>query len=193
MLLLVPFTSLLLSTARKITLHIRIRSSKWRVSVSGINQVTCCVRQLLYYSPPNREAVPLTWMFWKKRRYIVVFMAFLGFFNVYSLRVNLSVGIVAMTENRTVEYANGTIGYVSAYTLSSLPCGTQWKSFECICTQQEQDFPWNSKERGLILSSFFWGYITTQFLGGLFGARIGGNLVSQRITKFNSKQGPIYN
>lgn len=40
-------------------------------------------------------------------------MAFFGFFNVYSLRVNLSVGIVAMTENRTIHYENGTIGYVS--------------------------------------------------------------------------------
>lgn len=39
-------------------------------------------------------------------------MAFFGFFNVYALRVNLSVAIVAMTENRTVHYDNGTIGYV---------------------------------------------------------------------------------
>lgn len=40
-------------------------------------------------------------------------MAFFGFFNAYTLRVNLSVGIVAMTENRTVHYENGTIGYVN--------------------------------------------------------------------------------
>lgn len=91
-------------------------------------------------------------MFWKKRRYIVVMMAFFGFFNVYSLRVNLSVGIVAMTENRTVVYPNGTIGH-------------------------EQYFDWNSTEQGLILSSFFYGYILTQFLGGYFGSRIGGNWV----------------
>lgn len=43
---------------------------------------------------------------------------------------------------------------------------------------QEQEFPWDSKDRGLILSSFFWGYIMTQFIGGLLGARLGGNLVS---------------
>lgn len=58
------------------------------------------------------EEEPLSWMFWRKRRYIVTMMAFFGFFNVYALRVNLSVGIVAMTELRPVEYANGTIGYV---------------------------------------------------------------------------------
>lgn len=62
---------------------------------------------------PLVETQPLTWKFWQKRRYIVVLLAFFGFFNVYTLRVNLSVGIVAMTENRTVHYANGTIGYVS--------------------------------------------------------------------------------
>ncbi|XP_031633346.1 vesicular glutamate transporter 1 [Contarinia nasturtii] len=98
------------------------------------------------------EIEPLSWKFWQKRRYIVVLMAFLGFFNVYSLRVNLSVGIVAMTEYRTVYYPNGTVGY-------------------------EQEFAWDSKDRGLILSSFFWGYILTQFIGGLLGSKIGGNLV----------------
>lgn len=43
--------------------------------------------------------------------------------------------------------------------------------------RQEQDFPWDTKERGMILSAFFIGYLTTQFVGGLYGARIGGNLV----------------
>lgn len=109
-------------------------------------------------------------------------MAFLGFFNVYSLRVNLSVGIVAMTEKRSVEYENGTIGYVSG-TLQLKGYNyflVQIAKFKFICSRQEQDFPWNTKERGLILSSFFWGYITTQFLGGLFGAKIGGNLVNMK-------------
>ena len=64
------------------------------------------------FSGVYEEKEKLTWMFWKKRRYIVVMMAFFGFCNVYSLRVNLSVAIVAMTENRTVHYENGTVGYV---------------------------------------------------------------------------------
>lgn len=42
---------------------------------------------------------------------------------------------------------------------------------------QEQYFPWDSRERGLILSSFFYGYILTQFAGGYFGSRLGGNWV----------------
>ncbi|XP_001849053.2 sialin [Culex quinquefasciatus] len=92
------------------------------------------------------------WMFWKRRRYMVVFMAFLGFFNVYALRVNLSVAIVAMTEVRDVDYGNGTVG-------------------------QEQYFDWSSKEQGFVLSSFFYGYILTPFLGGFISNKFGGNYV----------------
>ncbi|ETN58282.1 Sialin, Sodium/sialic acid cotransporter [Anopheles darlingi] len=92
------------------------------------------------------------WMFWKRRRYIVVFLAFFGFFNVYSLRVNLSVAIVAMTENRTIEHPNGTVSY-------------------------EQEFDWDSTTKGYVLSSFFYGYIFTQLLGGYISNALGGNYV----------------
>lgn len=80
-----------------------------------------------------RETRPL----WKKRRYLVVLLAFFGFINIYTLRINLSIGIVAMTENRTVEHSDGSVTY-------------------------EQYFDWNSKQQGLVLSSFFYGYIFTQ-------------------------------
>lgn len=53
------------------------------------------------------------------RRNIVGLLAFLGFFNVYTLRVNLSVAIVAMTKNHTVVAENGTVHYVSAAILST--------------------------------------------------------------------------
>lgn len=38
---------------------------------------------------------------------------------------------------------------------------------------QVQDFPWSSKEQGLLLSSFFYGYIFTQLPGGWLAPRIG--------------------
>jgi hypothetical protein len=49
------------------------------------------------------------------RRYLVAFLAFLGFWNVYALRVNLSVAIVAMTSNYTVHLDNGTTIQVRLY------------------------------------------------------------------------------
>jgi ACS family sodium-dependent inorganic phosphate cotransporter len=36
-----------------------------------------------------------------------------------------------------------------------------------------KEFDWNSKEQGLVLSSFFYGYITSQILGGYLATRIG--------------------
>lgn len=36
------------------------------------------------------ESLPL----WRKRRYLLVVLVFLGFINIYTLRINLSVGIV---------------------------------------------------------------------------------------------------
>ena len=56
------------------------------------------------------------------------------------MRVNLSVAIVAMTEHKIVELANGT------------------------SVQTEPDFDWDSKQKGVVLSSFFYGYITTQVI-----------------------------
>lgn len=90
--------------------------------------------------------------FWRRRRYFVVAMAFCGLFNVYALRVNLSVAIVAMTENRTVVHDDGSTTY-------------------------EQYFPWDSVQKGYILSSFFYGYLCTQVIGGIIAQKIGGSLV----------------
>lgn len=92
---------------------------------------------------------------WKKRRYLLVLLTFLGFINVYTLRINLSVGIVAMTQNTTIEHPDGSVTY-------------------------EQAFDWNSKQKGLILSSFFYGYICTQMIGGFIANKIGGSRVGKK-------------
>jgi ACS family sodium-dependent inorganic phosphate cotransporter len=42
---------------------------------------------------------------------------------------------------------------------------------------QTADFDWDSKTQGLVLSSFFYGYIVTQILGGWLAGRLGGNKV----------------
>lgn len=88
------------------------------------------------------------WKFWKRRRYVVAFMAFLGFFNVYALRANLSIAIVVMTENKPVTIGNDTV-YM-------------------------REFDWDSRLQGYVLSSFFYGYITTQLLGGWLATIVGG-------------------
>ena len=67
--------------------------------------------------------------------------------------MNLSVAIVAMTENKTVHNEDGTTSY-------------------------EEDFDWDSKDKGFALSAFFYGYIATHFVGGILATKYGGHLVS---------------
>lgn len=40
-----------------------------------------------------------------------------------------------------------------------------------------KEFDWSQSQKGLVLSSFFYGYITTQFIGGYVASKIGGNII----------------
>uniref|UniRef100_A0A915KLK4 Sialin n=1 Tax=Romanomermis culicivorax TaxID=13658 RepID=A0A915KLK4_ROMCU len=77
------------------------------------------------------------------RRYYLVILAFLGFFNLYAMRVNFSVAILYMTTNRTIVYPDGS------------------STFNRIPSQ----FSDVAHSRGIVLSAFFYGYILTQLPG----------------------------
>ncbi|CAH1263098.1 SLC17A8 [Branchiostoma lanceolatum] len=104
--------------------------------------------------PDGNERPPISHGVFGKipKRYIVAFMAFLGFCNVYMLRVNLSVAIVAMVSNMSVEHEDGTVTYI-------------------------QEFYWDSKLQGMVLGSFFYGYIVTQIPGGWLATKFGGKVL----------------
>ncbi|KAK5646079.1 hypothetical protein RI129_004543 [Pyrocoelia pectoralis] len=106
-----------------------------------------------HYSVTNISEISYpSWMIWKKRRYVVAILAFFGFFNVYALRVNLSIAVVAMTELKEVVLQNGTTIHI-------------------------REFNWDSKTQGFVLSSFFYGYILTQLIGGWLATKFGGKQI----------------
>ncbi|KAK7871343.1 hypothetical protein R5R35_007602 [Gryllus longicercus] len=102
--------------------------------------------------PPDNDGLDISWKLWKRRRYVVTAMSFFGFFNVFALRVNVSVAVAAMTSIKEVTLENGTV-------------------------IEEQEFDWSTQLQGYILGSYFYGYITTQILGGWLAARLGGNVL----------------
>jgi len=114
----------------------------------------------LYGEQPDKTSWLCRWRI--KRRFVVAILAFFGFVNVYMLRVNLSVAVVAMTTNKTRGF---------------FPNGTE---------ATYPDFDWDSKTQGLILASFFYGYIFTQIPGGYFAiwSRWAPPLEQSRITAF---------
>ncbi|XP_047130016.1 sialin [Hydra vulgaris] len=84
------------------------------------------------------------------KRYVLAILSFFGFFNVYCLRVDLSVALVAMTNNHTRVMFNGTEYLVAP------------------------EFNWSTQLQGHILSAFYYGYLLTQIPGGYIAARFGG-------------------
>uniref|UniRef100_A0A1B6MQM7 Sialin n=1 Tax=Graphocephala atropunctata TaxID=36148 RepID=A0A1B6MQM7_9HEMI len=90
-----------------------------------------------------------SWMFWRRKRHLLTFLAFLGFVKVYLLKVSVGVAVVAMTSPYNTTLDNGTVVEV-------------------------QDFNWDSKMQGVFLSSYFYGQVSSQLFGGWLGARVGG-------------------
>ncbi|KAK0396404.1 hypothetical protein QR680_001706 [Steinernema hermaphroditum] len=88
-----------------------------------------------------------------ERRSFLALLAFFGFANIYAMRANLSVAIVQMTTD-TETIVNGTKKTVEA---------------------EFRD--WNSVTQGTILGAFFYGYVLTQMIGGIWAHRSGGKMV----------------
>lgn len=128
----------------------------------------------------NPKDVP----WWTSCRLGLAVLGFFGFINLYALRVNLSVAIVCMvngtavhlnskteTNNRNSsdpvnQHFDSNCGLVSGNTNQTME-----RKFE------DGEIVWDKTTQGLILGSFFWGYLTTQVLGGWVAAKFGGKRV----------------
>ncbi|XP_071455755.1 sialin-like [Hetaerina americana] len=97
---------------------------------------------------------------WIQQRYIVAIMGALCIMMQYALKVNLSVAIVAMVK----------------HPVSSHPNKTNSSSPE-LKENEEGEFTWSMEVQGYVLSSYYYGYLATQFLGGYAADRWGGKVV----------------
>ncbi|VVB06799.1 unnamed protein product [Arabis nemorensis] len=60
---------------------------------------------------------------------------------------------------------------------SFLLCNMDRVNMSIAILPMSQEFSWNSATVGLIQSSFFWGYLLTQILGGIWADKFGGKVV----------------
>ena len=81
-------------------------------------------------------------------RHVFALMGFLGFANVYAMRVNLSVAIVAMVNSSVI---------LAPRDNSSCP-GDPGNS----TAGGGGEFNWGEREQGWLLGAFFYGYVLTQ-------------------------------
>ncbi|GFQ95872.1 hypothetical protein TNCT_280301, partial [Trichonephila clavata] len=91
----------------------------------------------------------------------------LRMFNIYAMRVNLSVAMVAMVNNTTPMSSNQTYQETECSNLVRYEPPKENEGFK------GEQYNWDSKVQGLILGSFFYGYIATQLPGGILAERIG--------------------
>ncbi|KAI6215332.1 hypothetical protein M3Y94_00373100 [Aphelenchoides besseyi] len=102
------------------------------------------------------------------------FLSFLGCVILYASRSNLSFSLVCMVNNTAIELQNG-------------PALTSKKNSECeINTSNNHtstddrvdgDLLWPKSTQGMLLSAFFWGYTTSQIIGGHLATHYGGRIV----------------
>ena len=94
-------------------------------------------------------------------RLVLVFMGFLGFVHTYSLRVNLSVALVAMvnhTQRVPLSYSEDKSDDICESNESVIETQFGKQGMEV----QGGEFNWDSYTQGTILAAFFYGYLTTQ-------------------------------
>ncbi|XP_050307650.1 sialin-like isoform X2 [Anthonomus grandis grandis] len=102
---------------------------------------------------PEHLKVGSPWLFWQQKRYVLAFLVFLANVNMYTMRTNLSISIVAMTQNRMNLLENGTVENLGP------------------------EFAWSNIAQGYLLSAFFYGYVCTPLLGGWLSKKYGGKLL----------------
>ncbi|XP_077519278.1 sialin-like isoform X2 [Amblyomma americanum] len=109
-------------------------------------------------------------------RHIFVVMGFFALVNVYTLRVNLSVAIVAMVkhpaEAAVVSNGTGSINYTQCQPENNTRFRTTTNPF-VDREGQAARFDWDAQVQGLVLGSFFYGYIVTVLPGGVLAEQLG--------------------
>ncbi|KAH8319216.1 hypothetical protein KR074_002401 [Drosophila pseudoananassae] len=108
-----------------------------------------------------------------KTRHIFGLMGFLGFGVVYAMRVNLSVAIVAMVNQTAIPHSNSSVIDADTCPLPPAPGGNGSAPIPI----REGEFVWDEATQGLVLGSFFYGYVITQVPGGRMAELYGGKRI----------------
>ncbi|CAH1779165.1 unnamed protein product [Owenia fusiformis] len=116
------------------------------------------------YDPPKLKGL--------SRRWTVAFVGFWGMFFNYALRINISRAMICMVKppitNTTEDSTN--------HTMSDDPCIANRNPGNSTILEMAE-FEWSRITQGWVLSSFFFGYMATQLIGGTLAGRLGTKLV----------------
>ncbi|XP_064630117.1 sialin-like isoform X2 [Lineus longissimus] len=127
--------------------------------------------------------------FWFSSRLGLAIIGFFGTLILYSLRINLSVAMVCMVNHTGIAIMregmpislNATIPYnISNMNVNATEA--PWMSEDskrCSgmnvngSSTEDGAFLWDKTSQGILLGSFFWGYLITQLPGGILATKFG--------------------
>ncbi|XP_078504188.1 sialin isoform X3 [Lissotriton helveticus] len=112
---------------------------------------------------PQHQVAPTKVPLCCSARCNLAMLALFGFFMLYALRVNLSVALVDMVEKNASIVDNTTTKTCPDRSSTIVPHTSKGKKYD-----------WDADTQGLILGSFFYGYILTQIPGGYLARKFGG-------------------
>ncbi|XP_065338059.1 putative inorganic phosphate cotransporter, partial [Cloeon dipterum] len=105
---------------------------------------------------------------WIPQRFVLAIMGFFAITNAFTMRLCLSVAIVSMVGNRVGNSSNSSAQV--DLDPNSCPYPPVIEGEKII----PGEFDWDSETVGLILGSFYWGYIFTHLPGGVLSEKWGG-------------------
>eukprot|EP00794_Sanderia_malayensis_P012121 gene12121-13372_t len=99
-------------------------------------------------------------------RFVLAILGHCGILVAYTMRVNLSVGLVAMVNSTSTQQK-----------IKMNPECDTFSGSSNTTSKYVGEFNWDEDTQGLILGSFFYGYLVTQLPGGLLATYFGGKWV----------------
>ncbi|CAL4234030.1 unnamed protein product, partial [Meganyctiphanes norvegica] len=95
-------------------------------------------------------------------RWALALMCCLGSMNIYMVRINLNVAVVAMVKSNTT--AQDVQAECLANDTDTNPSNSSQplKLSENITKVQEGEFEWDEAMQGVLIGSFYYGYLVTQ-------------------------------
>lgn len=124
-----------------------------------------------------------------KARQVLAIIGFCGFAIVYAMRVNLSITIVSMVNHTAINvHTNQSFTDVcplpTPSSNSSVPAviishynNFKFEFIQNFKLQKDGQFAWDERTQGIVLGSFFYGYVLTQIPGGRLAETLGGKLI----------------
>ncbi|XP_046627975.1 putative inorganic phosphate cotransporter [Neodiprion virginianus] len=103
------------------------------------------------------------------QRWVLTVMGCFGMMNVYTMRICLSLAITEMVA--TTEASKNDISY------ESCPSANFTSSNITSSESKDGTYEWDEYTQGIILSSFYWGYLITSVPGGILADRFGGKYI----------------